>query len=177
MTPRGHLIPEVTKSSDTVHVRNPAQNSLLVSSEKYIVVMAYNHQLKYINEWDAKGYLAAVYCDPLQFSYQITDFLSYFPESSLTILEYSGGPSLLKMMITLVPKASEIIFSDFLEQNRGEVMKWLDKDPGAFDWKPAIKHILKLEGSSGDAENILKRESMLQDKIKAWFIVTWLPQK
>ena len=85
--------------------------------------MAYNHQLKYINEWDARGYLDSVYCDPLQFSLQfdqITDFLSYFPESSLTILEYSGGPSLLKM-VTLVPKASEIIFSDFLEQNRGEV--------------------------------------------------------
>ena len=129
----------------------------------------YNNQFKYKNEWDARGYLNSKYCDPVQFNmeFQYTiDFVSSYRENSLSILEYSGGPSILKL-INLVPTASEIVFSDFLEPNRLEVKKWLDDDPSAFDWKPAIKHCLKLEGSCGDAEDIYKRESMLRDKIKA----------
>ena len=129
----------------------------------------YLDRLKYIKEWDPKAYLSSKYCDPLQYNIELQhtiDFYSSFPDNSLTILEYSGGPSLLKM-ISVVPKASKIIFSDFLEQNRHEVKIWLDNEPGAFDWKPAIKHCLKLEGGCGDVKDIRKRESMLQDKIKA----------
>ena len=53
-------------------------------------------------------------------------------------------------MLIAAPKASKIIFSDFLKQNREEVKIWLNDDFGA-----------------DDAVNIYKRESMLRKKINA----------
>lgn len=129
----------------------------------------YLDQLKYITEWNPKAYLASIFCDPIKFNAELkqtVDFYSSFSNDSLTVLDYSGGPSLLRMLIA-APKASKIIFSDFLKQNREEVKIWLNDDFGAFDWKPAIKHCLNLEGGADDAVNIYKRESMLREKINA----------
>lgn len=70
-------------------------------------------------------------------------------------------------MIPAVPKASKIVFTDYLKQNRDEVKKWLDGEPGAFDWTPAIECSLDLEGRSPNKTEIQLREAMLRDKIHA----------
>ena len=73
----------------------------------------YLDQLKYITEWNPKAYLASIFCDPIKFNAELkqtVDFYSSFSNDSLTVLDYSGGPSLLRMLIA-APKASKIIFS------------------------------------------------------------------
>ena len=129
----------------------------------------YMDQGKYRDSFDPRAYLALVYCDPIANSADIQEdieFYAAFPDASLTILEYSGGPSLMDMIVA-APKASKIIFSDYAKSNRDEVQKWLDKDPGAFDWTPTVQHVLALEGKATNTTEIQKREECVRKTIKA----------
>ena len=70
---------------------------------------------------------------------------------------------MLQMLIA-APKASEIVFADFVLQNRQEVQQWMQRDPRAFNWRPTIKCILEEEGKYGEAA-ITEREECLQAAI------------
>ena len=129
----------------------------------------YLDQEKYRDSFDPKVYLASEYCDPLVNNPDIqldVDFYAAFPDDSLIILEYSGGPSLIDV-IAAAPKASKIIFADYAKSNRDEIQKWIDKDPEAFDWTPTVQHVLALEGKGTDTTEVEKREECLRRSIKA----------
>ena len=66
-------------------------------------------------------------------------------------------------------KASKFVFSEYLQQNRIEVNKWLSNDPGAFDWSSCIERTLKLEeeGKTPDEIQIQKRAATLREKVHA----------
>ena len=107
-------------------------------------------QEKY-KHFDAKHYLEYFYGEPDHETipaYQ--DIFGQFRDKSLKILEFGGGPSLLQMLIA-APKASEIVFADFVLQNRQEIQQWMRRDPRAFNWRPTIKCILEEEGKYGEA--------------------------
>ena len=131
----------------------------------------YLDQDKYVKEFNPKGYLNSYWCDPIIFSPEISHlvrFYSKFQDDSLSILEYSGDPSLLHMVPAAL-KASKIVFSDYLQQNRIEVNKWISNDPGAFDWSSCIERTLKLEeeGKTPEEIKIQKRAATLREKIHA----------
>uniref|UniRef100_H9GS02 Nicotinamide N-methyltransferase-like n=1 Tax=Anolis carolinensis TaxID=28377 RepID=H9GS02_ANOCA len=64
---------------------------------------------------------------------------------------------------TLIDIGSEIIDTDFLEQNREEMKKWLKKDPEAFDWTSMVKYTCQLEGNR---EKWMEKEEKLRKIIK-----------
>ena len=128
---------------------------------------SYLDQKKYQNEFDSRAYLNSTFCDPdIHEIRHITEFYSSFPVNSLDILDYSGGPSLLNL-INAAPKASKIIFAEYAEQNKKEVNKWLNDEPDAFDWTPAVKYCLEVEGLPTDNVEIQKRQALLRKKIEA----------
>ena len=132
-------------------------------------VKAYLDQNKYVDEFDPKSYLGSAFCDPVVFTEELkrlVKFYAQFPDNKLQVLDYAGGPSLLHM-IPAAPKASEIIFTDFLDGNLGEVKNWLERKSGAFDWTSAIEHCLMLEGQTPDKAKIKQRETDLREKIRA----------
>ena len=127
------------------------------------VVDEYMDQEKY-KQFNAKHYLEYFYREPDHETipaYQ--DIFGQFEDKSLKILEFGGGPSLLQMLIA-APKASEIVFADFVLQNRQEVQKWMQRDPSAFNWRPTIECILEEEEKYGEAA-ITEREECLRAAI------------
>ena len=52
--------------------------------------------------------------------------------------EISGGPCIANMIVAS-PYVSEIVFSDYLQQNLTEVKLWQRKDPTAYDWSPYLQ--------------------------------------
>ena len=57
--------------------------------------------------------------------------------------------------------------ADFAEANREYVKKWMDRDPSICNfWFPYFKYVTQmLEG--GSEKDIVEREEMLRDRIKA----------
>ena len=86
-------------------------------------------------------------------------------KKNLRILEFGGGPSIFDL-IPAAPFAEEIIFAEYSEKNREEVVKWLQKSPESHNWLPYFKFAVQtLEGNNSD-EEVTIRESELRNKIK-----------
>jgi len=86
-------------------------------------------------------------------------------KKNLRVLEFGGGPSIFDL-IPAAPYAEEIIFAEYSEKNREEVVKWLQKSPESHDWLPYFKFVVQtLEGKNSD-EEVAIRESELRKKIK-----------
>jgi hypothetical protein len=82
-----------------------------------------------------------------------------------SVLEFSGGPTIYSL-ISAVPKAQEIHFSDFLKHNRHEVRRWKKGHRKAFDWKHFVKRALELEGMDEVSDNHVDlRHAELKTKI------------
>lgn len=79
-----------------------------------------------------------------------------------TLIDFGAGPTIYHLL-SACEVFDKIITSDFLEQNRAELQKWLKKDPNAFDWTHVIKHVCELEGSS---ENYQEKAEKLRSKVK-----------
>ncbi|XP_044134392.1 nicotinamide N-methyltransferase-like [Bufo gargarizans] len=79
-----------------------------------------------------------------------------------TIIDFGAGPAIYQLL-SACEVFDKIITSDYLEQNRAELQKWLKKDPGAFDWTPIIKIVCELEGNR---ENYEKKAEKLRSKVK-----------
>ena len=102
------------------------------------VVDEYMDQAKY-KQFNAKHYLEYFYREPDHETipaYQ--EIFGQFKDKSLKILEFGGGPTLLQMLIA-APKASEIVFADFVLQNRQEVQKWTVEQ-----WSEFVSKLRKL---------------------------------
>ncbi|KAI4584926.1 hypothetical protein MJG53_006460 [Ovis ammon polii x Ovis aries] len=54
------------------------------------------------------------------------------------LIDVGTGPTIYQL-ISACEAFREIIMSDYSELNLREVDKWLKKDPGAYDWSPAIR--------------------------------------
>nr|XP_060643155.1 nicotinamide N-methyltransferase-like [Anolis sagrei ordinatus] len=79
-----------------------------------------------------------------------------------TLIDIGSGPS-IHHLLSACESFKEIIVSDFLEQNREEVKKWLKKDRETFDWAPVLKYVCQLEG---DRERWMEKEEKLRKAIK-----------
>nr|XP_060643404.1 nicotinamide N-methyltransferase-like [Anolis sagrei ordinatus] len=79
-----------------------------------------------------------------------------------TLIDIGSGPSIYQLL-SACESFKEIIASDFLEQNREEMQKWLKKDPEAFDWSPIVKYVCQLEGNR---EKWVEKEEKLRRTVK-----------
>jgi hypothetical protein len=88
--------------------------------------------------------------------------------ANLKILEFGGGP-VLSTAIALASRASEVHFSDFLPDNLADVRRWLNDEPGVFDWGGHIRFMLETEGHTATPEAIAEREALTRQKITQVF--------
>ena len=81
-------------------------------------------------------------------------------------MEFGGGPNIFPL-ISVTPHVSEIVFSEYVEDNLKEVVLWKNKDPKAYDWSDRFQHVVgELEGNS-DPKIPVQRKEELRSKIKA----------
>ncbi|DBA13538.1 TPA: hypothetical protein GDO54_018653 [Pyxicephalus adspersus] len=62
------------------------------------------------------------------------------------LIDFGTGPSIYQLL-SACEAFNKIITSEFLEQNRAQLEKWLRKDPKALDWTPIVKFVCELEGN------------------------------
>ncbi|XP_074833156.1 nicotinamide N-methyltransferase-like [Carettochelys insculpta] len=79
-----------------------------------------------------------------------------------TLIDIGSGPTIYQLL-SACENFKEIVASDYTEQNRRELEKWLKKEPGAFDWTPVVKYVCELEG---DRERWDEKEEKLRKKVK-----------
>ncbi|KAM9299370.1 nicotinamide N-methyltransferase-like [Gastrophryne carolinensis] len=120
------------------------------------MAVPYTPSQTYIDQFNSKDYLQFYY-SPEEGSLfdEWTDFaLQNFHETFTsggvkgdTLIDFGSGPTIYQLLSSC-EAFNKIIVSDFLEQNRQQLQKWLRKDPDAFDWSPITKAVCKLEGNS-----------------------------
>ena len=118
--------------------------------------------------FDAQGYLAQLFGDItlLQNVQTYVDLFAQFPNKSITVLDCGGGPNVFPLIMS-AEKVTRYVHSDYAKNNRDEVERWKDKDPGAFSWKENIRRCLKVEGKSGSDEEVAIREDLMRSALKA----------
>ncbi|TSK17868.1 Glycerol kinase [Bagarius yarrelli] len=73
------------------------------------------------------------------------------------LIEVGSGPT-IHTVISACEHFDRIVLSDFVDQNREEVQKWIKNEEGCFDWEPIIKYVCEMEGkSSSDVEERLRQ--------------------
>ena len=119
-------------------------------------------------QFDPMAYLDEYYGDVGPENRALLQFLAEIyrdlPSGGI-MLDFGGGPTIYPL-ISAADRVSEIHFSDFLEANREEVRRWLDRDPRAFDWRPFIRHAIELEtGTACSDAAIAEREAGIRSKV------------
>nr|XP_056716364.1 nicotinamide N-methyltransferase-like [Euleptes europaea] len=79
-----------------------------------------------------------------------------------TLIDIGSGPTIYQFL-SACEFFREIIASDYTDQNREEMQRWLKKEPGAFDWSPVVKYVCELEG---DREKWAQKEEKVRSSIK-----------
>jgi 2-polyprenyl-3-methyl-5-hydroxy-6-metoxy-1,4-benzoquinol methylase len=86
-------------------------------------------------------------------------------QESVSVLDFGSGPSVLGG-ISASLKASEIILSDYTEDNQQAASRWLRNEPTAFDWSSYFQYVVQeLEGK--DKKEIKAREELVRKVVKA----------
>lgn len=122
----------------------------------------------WIRDFNARAYLNEYYDSIGEENDALLKFLveSYKKiPANQTVLDFGGGPTVYQL-IAAGKKAKEIHYSEYLENNRQEVRKWLKNDPLSFNWNPFTKRILELEGKGTSQRDIVERENETRRKIK-----------
>lgn len=125
-------------------------------------------KIKYDN-FDARYYLEHYYSTPNGFEgmmKQLLEFYSRFPQASLSVLNYAGGPS-IEPFIFAAEKAKEYVHADYAKSSRDEVQSWIRNDPTAFNWKEYVRVSLQLEGKTGSKEEVEAKERRMRSVFKA----------
>lgn len=71
-------------------------------------------------------------------------FFEEFGGSIDHYLEIGGGPTICQL-ISASSKAKSIVFAEYLEANRREVIKWINDEDSAFNWDAFFRFVLNLE--------------------------------
>ncbi|XP_015277812.1 PREDICTED: nicotinamide N-methyltransferase-like [Gekko japonicus] len=79
-----------------------------------------------------------------------------------TLIDIGSGPTIYQFL-SACESFREIIATDFTDQNREEMQRWLRKEPGAFDWSTIAKFVCELEG---DREKWVEKEEKVRRTIK-----------
>ncbi|XP_029429203.1 nicotinamide N-methyltransferase-like isoform X1 [Rhinatrema bivittatum] len=125
----------------------------------------------YQQEFDPRAYLEMFYnfgaTDLLEdiLRFPLTHLMKAFSSGGVkgdTFLDIGSGPC-IHQLLSACDSFQELIASDCVDSNLREIERWLKKDPGAYDWRPAVKLICELEG---DRETCAEKEEKLRGKLK-----------
>ncbi|KAM5132142.1 nicotinamide N-methyltransferase-like [Mantella aurantiaca] len=83
------------------------------------------------------------------------------------LIDIGTGPTIYQLL-SACESFPYIVASDFTDQNRQELEKWLKDDPEAFDWSDIVKTVCEIEGKSRDkwGEKQSKLRSRVQKVLK-----------
>ena len=118
-------------------------------------------------EFDSEAYLHTRYGDVTAINrvqFQLNCLHSMFQSISqdgLKVLEFGCGP-VVQHSISAAARASEIVFSDIAESNRNTLRKWLNNEPGAFNWSPHFDYVVKNIEGGGEKEAREREERLRQ---------------
>jgi hypothetical protein len=85
------------------------------------------------------------------------------------VLLLGVGPTLHHVFLA-APHASELHLADYLPANLREIERWLERDPGAHDWRPFVRYTLECEGvTDPTAERVAEREELTRAKVTRLF--------
>ncbi|NP_001083598.1 indolethylamine N-methyltransferase L homeolog [Xenopus laevis] len=79
-----------------------------------------------------------------------------------TLIDIGSGPSIYQLA-SACESFRNIIATDFTDCNRQEFQKWLNNEPGSFDWSELLQAVCNLEGNR---ENWREKEDKLRATIK-----------
>jgi hypothetical protein len=92
-------------------------------------------------------------------------------EPDRPILFFGTGPTLHHVFLA-APTASEIHLGDYLPANLAEIRRWLDRDPGAHDWRPFVRFTLQCEGVVAPTDDqVIARENLTRSRVTRLFLV------
>ncbi|MFG1708871.1 guanitoxin biosynthesis pre-guanitoxin forming N-methyltransferase GntF [Nonomuraea sp. M3C6] len=81
------------------------------------------------------------------------------------VLFFGVGPT-LHHVFAAAEVASEIHLGDYLPANLTEIQRWIEREPGAHDWRPFVRYTLQCEGISDPTdEDVAAREDLTREKI------------
>ena len=125
------------------------------------------------SRFDAAGYLRSRYPNPedARSKFNLHCFHEFYQQyhtqwnhSEARVLELGGGPVIVPL-ISAAPFVSEIVFSEYAEDNRAQVQLWKDNNPTAHDWMPYFRYVVnKLEGNV-DPEAATARGRLLRNRL------------
>lgn len=119
--------------------------------------------------FDPRAYLRQYYTTPdvagdeRAVFHRLTDLVRRVGEFS-TAIDVGCGPT-LHHAFPLAPHAREVHLADYLPGNLAEVRRWLDGAPGAHDWNPYFRGVLRIEGTP--EERLAGRAAELRRKVTA----------
>eukprot|EP00731_Ephydatia_muelleri_P022941 Em0015g524a len=119
-------------------------------------------------QFDAQRYLTQLFSDITIFQ-DIPTYVKLFapfPDNSLTMLDFGGGPNVFPLIMA-AEKVTRYIHSDYAKNNRDEVERWKEADSRAFSWKENITRCLKAEGKRGTDEEVASREARMRKVLEA----------
>jgi hypothetical protein len=122
----------------------------------------------FATDWVPRDYLSNYY-RVVQADEQRT--ISFFVEAMRnlktgeSVLLFGVGPTLHHVFL-VADKASEIHLGDLLRTNLQEIERWIERNPGAHDWRPFVDYTLACETwASPTAAEISQREDLTRAKI------------
>ena len=95
--------------------------------------------IDYLNE-----YYTQIYNGNDHLLQYLHNFFQTFNGSIDRYLEIGGGPTVCQL-ISASSKAKSIVFAEYLEANRREVIRWINKEGNAFSWDVFFRFVLRLE--------------------------------
>ena len=124
-------------------------------------------------KFNARSYLQARFAGPEDFrsEFYLKSFHDFYQKyhtewdaTKARVLEFGGGPC-IHTLISGAPFVSEVVFSEYAEDNLQEVKLWRDNDPTCFGWGPFFDYVVKkLEGQT-DPTAPAEREKQLRSRI------------
>ncbi|XP_053308119.1 indolethylamine N-methyltransferase-like [Spea bombifrons] len=131
----------------------------------------FTKQETYIREFDPHDYFDTYYSPKAGalsgewLKFALTNLHEAFSQGGVkgkNLIDIGAGPAIYQLL-TACEVFETIITSDFLEQNRTELQKWLKNEQGALDWMEIVKFVCNLEGNSESWE---KKEEKLRRTVK-----------
>jgi hypothetical protein len=89
--------------------------------------------------------------------------LSAYPQDNIEVLDVGGGPTVYQH-IAMSLQAGNITHSEFLEQNRKEVMSWLNNEEGAYNWDGYFDLIKTMFSNDQEYQQILAEQLKSEDE-------------
>lgn len=119
--------------------------------------------------FDPQVYFNLYLRDPKQDQYFLAKLAEFWGQKQTyplaNLLNYGGGFN-IATLITASKHVQNIVFAEYLPSNREAVVRWIDNDPRAFDWRPSFEYVVQhVEGRT--VEDVVTRETELREKIKA----------